>query len=69
MIDALQKKFGIKNIALINNIIVKEINRTKGNRKNILEVSYKILPYTTTDWHNWTVNSRRDRRKTKSLSN
>jgi len=44
MIDALQKKFGIKNIALINNIIVKEINRTKGSRKNILEVSYKIFP-------------------------
>ena len=43
MIDALQKKYGINNIALINNIIIKEINKTKDSRKNILEVSFMIL--------------------------
>jgi len=43
LIDALQKKYGINNIALINNIIIKEINKTKDSRKDILEVSFMIL--------------------------
>jgi hypothetical protein len=43
MIDSLQKKYGKKNVSLINNIIIKEINRTNGSKKDILMVSIKDL--------------------------